>query len=99
MTILVFYPVENALGWERHDFDCMADDAAFKVLWANQDKLYARFYDMDSHYGDRGELDQYIRNADDFETDYNDEELDGGWWCKSLHVPTDFVKQIVLSEE
>lgn len=25
--------------------------------------------------------------------------VDGGWWCKSLHVPTDFVKQIVLSEE
>lgn len=95
MTILVFYPVDNVLGWEREDFDCMSDKDAFNILWNNGDSVYARFYDIESHCGDRGELDQYIRNADDFQTDYNDEELDGGWWCKTLHVPTDYVKQII----
>lgn len=96
MTILVFYPVENVLGWERHDFDCMDDETAFKVLWEHGDKVYARFYDMTQRKS--GDF-YYMGTPDDFETDYNDEELDGGWWCKSLHVSTDFVKQIVLSEE
>ena len=95
MTILVFYPVINDLGWERYDFDCMADQDAFVLFWKKRIKLGVRMYDMESHYGDRGELDQYLCNADDFETDYNDEELDGGWWSKTLHVPTDFVKQVI----
>jgi hypothetical protein len=50
---------------------------------------------MDAHYGDRGDLDQYIRNADDFEEDYNDEELDGGFWVKTLHIPEEIVKKVV----
>ena len=97
MTILAFYPVNNDLGWERHDFDCMDDEKAFKVLWEHGDEVYARFYDMESHFGDRNtyDLPYPMRDADDFEEDYNDEELDGGWWCKTLHVPSDYVKQVM----
>lgn len=102
MTILVFYPVDNDLGWER-DADqvaCLDDDMAFKKMWEERDGLEARFYNMDTKsYSDP--LDQYgIRNAADFEEDYNDEELDGGnWWSKVLLVSEIFVKHVILSEK
>jgi len=95
---MVFYPVGNSFGWGREDFENMLDLDAFKTLWENRHKAAARFYDMDSHYGDRGEFEQSMGNADEFETDYNDEVLDGGWWCKVLHIPSDVVREIVNKE-
>ena len=51
---------------------------------------------MESHYGNRDGFEQAMFTADGFETDYNDKELDGGWWVKSLHVPSDIVDEVII---
>ena len=96
---MVFYPVGNELGWARDEFDADIDEFALKRLWKHREELDARFYDMDSHYGARDTYglgyNHWFANSDEFENDYNNEDLDGGWWVKSLHVPSDIVKQII----
>lgn len=99
MTILAFWQVGNA-GFERGDLDCISHEEAFEKLWWNRDDLCARFYDVESFIGDDAYgLHNYIGNADDFEMDYNDEVLDGGWWCKALLIPSDEVKGIILGNK
>ena len=97
MIILAFYPVDNDLGWDRNpdQLACLEQDVAFKKMWEERDGLGARFYHMDTKdYGDP--FGQHgIMNADDFEENYNDEELDGGWWSIVFHVNGDFVKEVV----
>ena len=98
MTILAFWSVDS--DFERDSFDGMPHEEAFRILWENQDKINARFYDVESFYGDDAYgLQQYMGNADDFETDYNDEELDGGHWCKALLILSDDVRAIIGIEE
>ena len=98
MVILAFYPVSNDLNWERHEFDGVTDEVAFKQLWDNFEVVGVRMFDMESHIGDR---DTYgigpwmMPDSDDFEEDYNNEDFDGGWWCKVLHVPSDFVRETI----
>ena len=69
--ILAFYRVDNSKEYERHTFDYIADEPK-KILemLSKLDDEELRIYDMDDKY------DVY-----DFEVDYNDEILDGGWWC------------------
>ena len=97
MTILAFYPVDNDLGWDRcpSEILCLEQDMAFKKMWKERDGLDARFYDM-SHkdYGDS--LGQYgIKNADEFEDDYNNEDYDGGFWVQVFVVDRAFVEEVV----
>ena len=81
MTI-AFYKVSNSLNFDRHEFDCLSDNPQ-KILELlhklPEDEV--RFYDAD----------QYNWQAKsptlaDFEIDYNDEELDGDWWCIVLPI-------------
>lgn len=100
MTILVFWKVGNDLGIERNELDLISHEEALKKLWDNQEELDARFYDLESFTGDDAYgLHNHIGNADDFEVDYNDEVLDGGWWCKALLIPSDEVKGILLGNK
>ena len=103
MTILAFYPVDNDLDLERYSFEDMLHEDAFRLLWKNRRKLDARFYNIEDFVCDYDEygLRRYLGSADDFEQDYNDEELDnGGWWCKALLIPSDTVKEIIgITEE
>ena len=94
MTILAFWTVDNDTV-DRHTLDNVSDLDAFDILWHKRDKLVARFYHMDtSSYSDP--FGQYgILNASDFEEDYNDEMLDGGFWCKVLSVDEEDVKQVM----
>ena len=73
---LAFYKVENSLGLERNSFDCEESEKIMETL-AQLPDGECKVYDM-SRYGYGKEPGP---NAADFETDYNDEELDGGWWC------------------
>lgn len=69
--ILAFYKVDNSKNYERHTFDYLYDkpEVIKKMLSElNDDELHC--YDMDNN------VDRSI-----FEDDYNDEVLDGGWWC------------------
>ena len=89
MTILVFYAVDNDFDWERHTFDELSDEQAFEMMWEERGSDDLHFYDVESRdYGSR------ILNGDEFEMDYNDELLDGGWWVKVLHVSPEFFNQI-----
>ena len=73
--ILAFYKVDNSQNYERHTFDCWCDNT--QVI----KEMLSRFSDE--------ELKMYnMNNKDDvdiFQEDYNDEELDGGWWCVAIN--------------
>jgi hypothetical protein len=67
--MLAFYKVDNSQGYGRHTFDLIPkySDIMEMLYKLTDDELLV--YDMDNEF-DR----QY------FETDFNDEVLDGGWW-------------------
>ena len=69
--ILAFYKVDNSKKYERHTFDMWCDrpDVIKEMLSELKDEEL-RMYNMDNMY-----------DVDFFQEDYNDEELDGGWWC------------------
>ena len=68
---LAFYKVDNSKSYERHTFDMWCDrpDVIKEMLSELKDEEL-RMYNMDNMY-----------DVDFFQEDYNDEELDGGWWC------------------
>ena len=76
--ILAFYAVSNSQNYERHTFDAIQDNKQ-KVLsmLSRLPNEQVRIYDTE-HYG-WGAVPS--PNMADFENDYNDEYLDGGWWC------------------
>lgn len=81
MTI-VFYKVNNSLNYGRHEFDGYSDKP--KEILDMLQKLpeeEVKFYDSDQYSWQTKEP-----TLADFETDYNDEELDGGWWCIVLPI-------------
>lgn len=95
MTILVFYSVGNELNWGRHEFDCLSYEDAFRVIWANQEQLNARFYNM-STFSFSDSLGWHeIFNAVEFAEDYNNEDYDGGWWVYACEIDEEKVRQII----
>lgn len=88
MRVLAFWDVRN-YEIERHTLDNVSDIEAFDILWHKRDELNARFYNVSERDSD------LFLNADDFETDYNDELLDGGHWCKTLRLTSYDAKQII----
>lgn len=68
---LVFYKVDNSKGYERHTFDMWCDrPQVIKEMLSELSDEELRMYDMDNRY-----------EVDFFQDDFNDEVLDGGWWC------------------
>lgn len=76
--LLAFYTVDNSQGYGRHTFDNLYDKPKKikqKLSLLSDEEL--RIYDMNNYgYGNVPSP-----NLADFENDYNDELLDGGWWC------------------
>lgn len=69
--ILAFFKVDNSKNYERHTFDSMFDkprQIIDKLSELSNEEL--RIYDINNT------MDMSI-----FQDDYNDMELDGGWWC------------------
>ena len=79
MTI-AFYKVNNSLGYGRHEFDTNRPETIMEKLSLLPDDE-VKFYDAES-YG----WNTKNPSLADFEEDYNDEELDGGWWCIVLNT-------------
>lgn len=82
MTI-AFYKVNNSLNYERHEFDQFCDqpqEVLDMLQRLPEDEV--KFYDADK-YNWQSETPSLA----DFENDYNDEELDGGWWCIVIQEP------------
>lgn len=80
--LLAFFPVENDKNWERHTFDAMDDTEALKTLVTSE---WVRFYDMSQS----GTQTRFALGYGDFMEDYNDEELDGGFWVVVLPTMSD----------
>lgn len=78
--LLAFYSIDNSGDYTRDSFNDMTDDEIIKSLSELLDDE-VKFYDM-SHYG-YGAVPS--PNMADFVEDYNDELLDGGWWCIALN--------------
>lgn len=74
MKELVFYKVDNSMDYDRHTFDGLDGNEAYAML-ANLPEDEVHFYELTEGYNTRGP------SLSDFIEDYNDEELDGGWWC------------------
>ena len=69
--ILAFYKVDNSKNYERHTFDMWYDrPQVIKEMLSELKDDEFHCYDMDN------DVDRSI-----FQDDYNDEVLDGGWWC------------------
>lgn len=66
---LVFYTVDNSQDFDRHSFDNMEEEAIFEQL-EKLSEYEVRVYDF-----------EHSLDALEFANDYNDELLDGGWWC------------------
>lgn len=82
MTI-AFYKVDNSLNYERHEFDQFCDqpqEVLDMLQRLPEDEV--KFYDA-GKYSWQSETPSLA----DFENDYNDEELDGGWWCIVIQEP------------
>lgn len=68
---LAFYKVGNSKDYERHTFDMWCDrPQVIKEMLSELKDEELRMYNMGN-----------MHDADLFQEDYNDEELDGGWWC------------------
>ena len=82
MTI-AFYKVNNSLNYERHEFDQFCDqpqEVLDMLQRLPEDEV--KFYNADQYSWQSKEP-----TLADFENDYNDEELDGGWWCIVIQEP------------
>lgn len=81
---LAFYKVDNSLGYERHTFDSLYDEPS--KIREMLDKLpdeECRIYDLNTNTFRSG----MFLDLSDLIEDYNDEELDGGWWSVLLEYP------------
>jgi len=68
---LAFYKVNNSQDFGRHEFDSIYDDRQAiidKLGKLSDEELMC--YDVSS-----------FGTLSEFACDYNDELLDGGWWC------------------
>ncbi len=73
--IIAFYKVNNSLNYERHEFDTDRPETIIEKLQRlPEDEV--KLYDGDNYSWQGKEP-----TLADFEYDYNNEELDGDWWC------------------
>lgn len=69
--ILAFYKVDNSKEYGRNTFDMWCDrPQVIKEMLSELSNEELIMYDMDDKY-----------DIIALENDYNDEVLDGGWWC------------------
>lgn len=78
MRYAVFYPVNNNKGYDRHTFDYYTDDKIIAEMLREVDNL--KVYNLDCTNRSK-EVCLY-----DLVEDYNDEELDGGYWMIVLNL-------------
>ena len=78
MRYAVFYPVNNNKKYERHSFESFTEDKIIAQMLGEVDGI--KVYNLEST--NRGKEVGLF----DLEEDYNDEELDGGYWLKILNL-------------
>ena len=91
MTI-AFYKVDNSLNYERHTFDTFRPETIIEKLKLLPDDE-VKFYDANEY-----SWSTRTPSLADFETDFNDEELDCGWWCIIINDTKQNEKKQTLEE-
>lgn len=78
MLYAIFYPVDNNKGYDRHSFDLYTDDKIISQMLSEVEGVKA--YNLESRNRSK-EVGLF-----DLEEDYNNEELDGGYWMKIVNI-------------
>lgn len=91
MTI-AFYKVNNSLNYGQFEFARFRDQPqeVLDMLKRLPDEE-VKFYNADQYSWPSKEP-----TLEDFETDYNDEELDGGWWSIVIQEPKKYEQKVYL---
>lgn len=90
--IIAFCKVNNSLKYGRHEFDTDRPETIIEKLQRlPEDEV--KFYDADQY-----SWQSKTPSLADFENDYNDEELDGGWWCIIINDTKQKEKKQTLEE-
>lgn len=92
MIILCLWAVDS-IEFDRSWSEVESDEYVFTELWVHRETLGAHFYRMDVQFDNSSRND--IGAASDFETDYNDEYFDGGFWCKVCFVADEVVERVI----
>ena len=94
MTI-AFYKVDNSLNYERHEFDQFCDQPQeIMDMLQRLPEEEVKFYNADKYSWQSKEP-----TLADFESDYNDEELDGGWWCIVIQEPKEQKVYLIVQDK
>ena len=84
--VLAFYSVDGNYG--RYSFDgynTNAKEDCIEIVKKLSEGSYVRYYDM----GTDSQSTMASFNRNEFVNDYNDEMLDGGYWCICLNAISD----------
>ena len=84
--VLVFYPVACGYGMDSFDvYDTNKKKDCISIYETLQDVVGVRTYDM----GTDSRNTRATKSRAEFVEDYNDEMMDGGYWCISLNAIND----------
>lgn len=71
MRVIIFYRVSD---YNRDEFDGMKGKDIVNKVDADDNDLHVYCLEKENP--------EQLPDLTDLEMDYNDEELDGGWWCQ-----------------
>lgn len=84
--VLAFYSVDGNYGRDSFDgYNTNAKEDCIEIVKKLNEGSYVRYYDMNTD--SQSTMASFNRN--EFVNDYNDEMLDGGYWCICLNAISD----------
>lgn len=84
--VLAFYSVDGNYGRDSFDgYNTNAKEDCIEIIKKLNEGTYVRYYDM----GTDSQSTMASFNRNEFVNDYNDEMLDGGYWCICLNAIND----------
>lgn len=84
--VLAFYSVDGNYGRDSFDgYNTNAKEDCIEIVKKLNEGTYVRYYDM----GTDSQSTMASFNRNEFVNDYNDEMLDGGYWCICLNAISD----------
>ena len=84
--VLAFYSVDGNYGRDSFDgYNTNAKEDCIEIVKKLSEGTYVRYYDM----GTDSQSTMASLNRNEFVNDYNDEMMDGGYWCICLNAIND----------
>lgn len=90
----IFYSVGNKVNADRHTFDDMSDAEIMQFFSDHQydENIDFRIYNLSDADNYRC---MFWQCLSEFIEDYNNEDLDGGWWCINVSLTTKKAQEIL----